>query len=196
MHQLTAPTAKPIVSAAPTSEPVTLAQAKKQLELPTAQTDHDDHLNRLIQLAREQVESDSGVVGFATTFSANLDTWPARYIELYGRPLISVTSITYTDTAGSGQTLAGADYDVDLGRVAPVIWPAYGVTWPALRDTRNAITVTYVAGHATVGAIPEIFKQAVLAMLSREFLDREGRAGRFDDAYESLVARMRRSSYP
>lgn len=194
---LNSPIARSVVSVAPTSEPVTRAEAKKQLELPSSQTDHDDYVDDLIQFGRELVEKDSGGwTGYQTTFVLKLDQWPKLYIELDRRPLISVSSITYLDTAGDSQTWSSANYEVDIRRVLPVIWPAYAVTWPAIRSIQNAITVTYVAGYATVATIPMLFKQAVLVAISREFDDRTGQRGRWDDAYESLIQRLVRNTVP
>ena len=183
-------------SAAPTSEPASLAEAKNQLGLPAGESDHDNYLSRLITLGREQVESDTGMIGFTRSWVLSLDTWPADFIQLDKWPLISVTSIAYLDTAGSSQAWSAGNYDVDISRERSVVFPSFGITWPAIRATQNAITVTYVAGHATVGAIPQRFRQAVLAVVSREFLDRQGSTNRFDDAYHALIPSLSRASYP
>lgn len=185
-----------VASAAPAQEAVNQAELKRQLDLPAADSYHDGLLTQLIRAAREQVEHDTGQVGFSTTYVLKLDGWPAAHIELDRRPLISVASIQYVDVDGNTQTLSSSDYVADTARELPAIWRAYNVTWPALRSIENNVTVTYTAGYATVAAIPALFKQAVLLAAAREFLDRQGTVNRFGDAYDAIVSRLGRASYP
>jgi hypothetical protein len=85
-------------------------------------------------------------------------SWPP-YLEIPLRPLISVTSITYTDEAGSPQTWNSTNYTVsgvgDIGRITL----KSGSNWPDLGDVPEPVTIRFVAGYATV---PEPIKQAVL----------------------------------
>ena len=84
-------------------------------------------------------------------------------IEIPRAPLISVDSITYTDTTGATQTLATSEYVVDAqGDDEPVrILPAYGKTWPATRIYPNAVTIQFQAGYANAAAVPSSIKSAI-----------------------------------
>jgi uncharacterized phiE125 gp8 family phage protein len=196
------PTLQPIQSAEPTFEPVTLAEAKRQLEIATGTTDHDDLLERLIVEAREVVEHDTGLVSVTRTFVEKLDDWPDTWIELKRRPVTSVTSITYVDTSGVTQTWGSTNYTLDTYRVTPAIRCTYGNDWPTIRGDESGITVTYVAGYTTRASIPEAFKQACLLRVAEAFDDRTGQndpsnvmIGR-KSAYERIIARLMRSTYP
>jgi uncharacterized phiE125 gp8 family phage protein len=191
------PTLQPMESAAPAWEPVTLAEAKAALEIASSTTDHDALLERLIEEARETVEHDTGIVGCTRTFVEKFDNWPDCWIELRRRPVTSVTSITYVDTAGTTQTWTATEYVLDTYRVTPAIRLAYSKTWPTLRGDESGIIVTYVAGYATRATVPQSFRQACLLRVASMFDDRTGRGERPDlDAYDRLIQRLMRSSYP
>lgn len=196
------PTLQPLQYAEPTFEPVTLAEVKTHLEIASGITDHDAMLERLISEAREVVEHDTAIVGPTRTFIEKVDDWPDTWIELRRRPVTSVTSITYVDTSGVTQTWTSSEYTLDTYRVTPAIRCTYGNDWPTVRGDESGITVTYVAGYSTRATIPEPFKQACLLRIAEAFDDRTGQndasnvmIGR-KSAYERIVARLMRSSYP
>lgn len=190
------PTLAPVVSVEPTLEPVTAAEVKKQLELPPNDSTHDTHIDRLITQAREQFEHDTGIVCLTTTVVEKLDEWPVDYIELHRRPVQSVTSVAYLDIDGNSQTWSNSNYEVDTGRVTPVIWPAYNVEWPQARSIQNAITITYVAGDTSQANLSEQIRHAVLLAIAQEFTDREGMRKQYAGAYHATINRLMRATYP
>lgn len=178
---------------------MTLDEVKLAVNLPTTASDFDDLLTRLIAEAREAVEHDTGMVLCSSTWSWKLDLWPCDHVVCPVRPVQSVTSITYVDAGGATQTWDASNYTLDVYRVQPVILRAFvsGVqaTFPVARTQQNAITVTVEAGHPTLAAIPQLAKQAVKVHVRRSYEHREGDQ-EYDRAYESLVRRLMRSSYP
>ena len=190
-------TPAPIRTVAPTFEPISLKEAKKQLELPAELADHDEHLSRLIELAREQVEHDTGLILPSATYVWKFDEWPTCDLILNRRPLASITSITYVDASGSTQTLSTSVYELDSYRVEPSVRQKYNQTWPTIRGHENDITLTAVCGYATAALIPVMARQACLLIVAREFTERAGLAIKWDmDGYDRLIRRMLRSSYP
>jgi uncharacterized phiE125 gp8 family phage protein len=195
------PIQKPIRSTEPTplQEPVTLAEAKKQCEIAADVSYHDEHIQRLVTAAREQVEHDTGLVCYTGTFTWKLTQFPCGdYFELPGvRPVTSITSITYVDTAGATQTWSSSNYALETASVTPYVRLAYGQSWPTLRGDTNGVTVVMVAGYATVLTIPQRVKQAVLLQLHTQWLlTHEQDAKGQQDGYERLIAALTRSSYP
>jgi len=88
-------------------------------------------------------------------------------------PLQSVTSIKYLDTAGDEQTLDSAAYRVDIYSHPARITPAYGYTWPALRDVINAITIEFVTGYGDeVTDVPEDLRHAIRLLAAHYFDER------------------------
>jgi uncharacterized phiE125 gp8 family phage protein len=192
------PISRPTRSAVPTFEPVTVAEAKKQCELADGVTHHDEHLSQLIKLARETVEHDTGIVACTGTFVYRMTDWPcADWFTLPDvRPISSVTSIVYVDSAGASSTFSSGDYTLDTNAVKPFVKLNYGDSWPTLRGDINGITVTFVAGYANASLVPQLFKQACLLVIAREFAMREGTAEVKFDGYQRVINLLMRSSYP
>lgn len=193
------PVSRPTRSAVPTFEPVTLTEAKKQCELADAVTHHDEHLGSLIKFARESVEHETGIVACTGTFVYRMTDWPANdWFPLPDvRPITSVSSIVYVDSAGASTTFSSGDYALDTNAVKPFVKLNYGDSWPTLRGDINGITVTFVAGYASQSAVPQLFKQAVLLLVAREFANREGMETKsFADGYQRVINLLMRSSYP
>lgn len=183
----------------PTFEPVTLVEAKKQVELPLDETRHDDSLKSLIASAREQVEHDTAIVCCSASYTLKLTNWPCHdYIELPVRPVTSVVSIVYAATDGTPTTWSSSNYVLSTSSVRPVIRLAYQAFWPTSRGWHEDITVTFLAGYTSPGGIPQLVKQACLLDIARNFRDREGEMDldKFARAYEMLVRRLQRSNYP
>lgn len=167
------------------------------MHLRVSDDSEDEKISDLITMARELVEADTGLVIGSSTWTYKLDEWPADYVTLPLRPVPSLTSIVYVDTAGTSTTWSASNYSLDTSRVVPVIFPAYQVVWPSTRDQENSITVTMTAGYATAALVPKVLKQLVLLAMSREYGDREGMAERDESmGYERLLTRYLRSSYP
>lgn len=186
------------VSTAPTTEPITLSQAKKQLEIAESDRSHDEHVQRAIVAAREQYEADTQKKLITQTIQEITDAFPGGdYFELTYRPVASVTSIAYLDTAGASQTWAAASYSLDAARRR--IWLKNGYTYPTTYDQWNAVTVTYVAGYGTQEDIPERDRQAMLLLVGYFFEDRDmlrTDAAQYWRAYERMVLNDVRSNYP
>ena len=153
---------------APTTEPVTITETKLHLRIDS--TEQDSSIAKLIMSARHAVESYLRRALISQTWDAKYDEWPDK-IELPMQPLVSVTSITYSDADDATQTLATNQYQVigAGGTNRGCIVPAYDVTWPTTRDKPEAITVRYVAGYGSgPSSVPEPIRTAIL--LSVEML--------------------------
>lgn len=185
------------VVTAPTVEPVTLAEAKKQLEISQSDTAHDDQLTLLIQAAREQWEHDTDSCCLTQTLSVTLEEWEDDEIYLPKRPVQSITSITYYDTANTQQTLSTSVYSLDAACRAVRL--KYMQIWPSIVDRWDAVTVTYVAGYTSTTTVPAIVKQAILLLVGHYFENRDqllSESMQSLPVYESLVRRFMRSTYP
>ena len=167
----------------PTSEPITTAEAKTHCRVD--HTADDTYIDTLIATARRWCEDYRNTTAFTTTWTLKLDCFPSRdsyygsldtgRIDLPRPPVASVTSVAYIDDNGDSQTVSASDYTLDnSGTLRASIYPAYGVTWPSTRAQRGAVTVVYVAGAATTGAIPATFKQAVKLLVGHWYENREG----------------------
>ena len=183
------------VSTAPTIEPVTVAEAKRNSDYDDPYRDQD--FARWITEARKQVEHDARLSLVNQTRIRKLDAFPAENYIACKPPLVSVSSISYIDTAGSSQTFASGNYEVDTNR--HVIWLAYEVDWPDTRDIQNAVTVTYVSGHGSgASTVPEAAKSAILLFCKMRFEQPEVSMSDWTTTgtYQALIETLRGHQYP
>lgn len=148
---------------APVAEPLTEAQVWDHLRVALtgspAQPVDKDYIATLLAAATSLLDGRDGILGrclVTQEWDLTLDAFPSGdCIALPLPPIQSVTSIVYTDTAGATQTLAADKYALSADRAwRPRVDIAWGESWPATRDVRDAVTVRFVAGYAS-GNSPE-----------------------------------------
>lgn len=191
----------------PTSEPVTLEEAKDHFY--GTNTNQDAVTTGMIKAAREQVEDFTSRGLMPQTFTMYLDGFPGSCpsfreglytaesrllvdillsrsgeITMPRAPLIQngtlgIDFIKYIDTTGAQQTLDPTLYQVDpQSDDDPVrILPSYGNVWPATRPQPNAVTVQFQVGYADAAHVPERCKLAIKQTLASWFEDREAVVG-------------------
>lgn len=171
------------VSVAATIDPVSVSDCKKHLNIDF--TDDDAYLGDLITAATTAAQNFTNRQFITATLLLKMSAFPGgQYpgqcatndeIRVPRPPLISVSSIAYVDSAGTSQTLAATEYQVNTANHPGLIRPAYGKYWPATRtDTYNAVTVTYTAGYgATAATVPMPIRQAIRAWIALLYEYRE-----------------------
>ena len=103
----------PVLIAAPTEEPVSLAEAKAWVGLSLLDASMDARLNDAITTARDSFERETDSQVMTATWELRLDAFP-RVIGLPKGPIASVTSIKYEDTTGATITRATSKYESDF----------------------------------------------------------------------------------
>lgn len=138
-------------------------------------SDDDTEIENIITASRQLCEDWQGRSYIERTYEHTLDDWPKDYIELPMPPLISVSSIAYTDTAGTTSTWSATEYQVDATGFVGRIMPAYGYTWPSVTLRNMAgIKVTYKAGYGDEAAdVPLKIRQAILCVIGELYENRE-----------------------
>ena len=197
------PITRPIRTTEPTAEqePISLDEARSQCGL-VGNNAHDADLQGFITSAREQVENDTGLVCYTGSFTWKLTDWPYEsWFEIRAlRPVTAITSITYLDGSGATQTWAASSYQLETSTVVPLVRLTYAQSWPGdFRGDVNGITVTLVAGYASVEAVPQRVKQAVrLAVHVLWLLKMEdaAEAQKQQVAYDRQIWLLQRGSYP
>lgn len=155
---------------APSTEPVTLSQAKVHLRV--VATDEDDYITALIVAARTACEDRLGRSLITSGWTLTLDSFPSAIVLERG-PVIGVTSISYLDADGTTQLLNASAYLVDTTHDIGRIVPAYGLAWPATRRQINAVTVVYTAGYGVAAAVPMPIVQWILLAIGDMYERRE-----------------------
>jgi uncharacterized phiE125 gp8 family phage protein len=131
-----------------TSEPLTLAEAKKHCLV--LHNDDDDVIDALIKSARDFIETYCGTPLATQTVEMKCDAF-ADFFRLPVAPVQSVTSVNYVDSDGEDQTLLASVYEGRFDGLDAAIVLKPGQLWPAtVRGSR--ITVTAEAGYVDVPA--------------------------------------------
>lgn len=160
---------------APTAAPVTLSEFKAYMQV--THSDSDAVLRDLIDSATGMIEDVTNRQIVTATWELRLDRFPpAGYtIRLPRPPLASVSSIQYVDPDGATQVWGASNYVVSNDRGAyGELWEAYAQSWPDIRDEREAVRITFIAGQA-VASVPQKIKTAVCAV-AQQLYDFPGEA--------------------
>jgi uncharacterized phiE125 gp8 family phage protein len=176
---------------APTSEPITLAEAQKQCGVAEGADYHDTVLLGLVKSAREKVEGDTSRALMPQTWDFTFDLWPCGLDPIYLpiAPVSSITSLKYYDTSGVQQTLATTVYHATrfLDREPAEIRLKNAQSWPSLYGEPGAITIRVVCGYANALAVPESLKQAMKLLISAWHSEQALN----EERYDSLISRWR-----
>lgn len=188
-----------LVTLAPTLEPVSLQEAKRQVRIDASNTIYDDELRDMIAQARAWIERRYSIALITQNrqqrqdnFYESFDRYPLdgvasqRYytrfpVKLLYNPVQSITSVKYTDTNGVQQTLvAGTDYST-AGLMTPVVG-AQDITtasiypvnsWPTFKWIPESVVINYVSGFGDDATyVPGPIKRAILYVVSHYFENR------------------------
>jgi uncharacterized phiE125 gp8 family phage protein len=152
-----------IVVTPPTFEALTLDELKDDRRIEVS--DEDADLDRRRTTVTKAIEDHCSRSFALRTLKLLLDRFPARcggVIRPPRPPLVDVVKIEYYDVNNVLQTMAVADYEVDAATEPGRIQPAYLARWPDTYTRMNAVAVTYRAGFATRGEIPQRVRSAIV----------------------------------
>ncbi|KKL94488.1 hypothetical protein LCGC14_1864120 [marine sediment metagenome] len=176
---------------APVGLVFTLAEVKAHLRVEDTANDEDALILSLMRVVQAHLDGCDAWLGRALltqTWDLVLDRFPGHRTRAGGYtgsgfaadairvplpPLVSVTSVKYTDTDGVEQTWGTSNYTVDINSQPGRIVPAYGEIWPSTRGEINAVTVRLVAGYGDRNAVPMDIKHGMLLMIGHLYEHRE-----------------------
>lgn len=182
-----------------TAQPLSLSLAKLHLRLPPTANASDPLIAELINAATYQVEHDCQTLLISRAVTEKFSDWPTGCdIDLYWRPVVSITSVKYYDTSGTQQTISSANYSLNAyGR--RIVWND-DYTLPTVDDRWDAIEVIYQAGYGADNSVmPADLLRMVRLRVGYDFENPDMLANDqvyTEQAYERLVDRYMRSTYP
>lgn len=133
----------------PAAEPIHVERAKQHLRI---DHDHEDeYIAGLVAAARAHAEVYRSEVFVTQKFELILDRFPTGRgdITLPWHPLVSVSSVVYVDTDGTSTTFATTKYTVSAKHKPGIVALAADEQWPSTQHVVDAVTITFIAGHAT-----------------------------------------------
>ena len=160
---------------APTFEPVTLEQLKRNLRIGT-QDEPDDSQDALLQeildTIIEEVQFDIGRQLARATYSAYLDDFPASGDMVLTRgPVGEISSVKYYNQLNVLTTLAAADCLLDNVELTARV--RFLNTYNVYSDRLNGVEIEFTCGWATAAEIPKDLVDAVVLLASERFLNPE-----------------------
>lgn len=175
-------------------QPVTLAEAKLHLRVDI--TDDDALITALIVAATADAEQLMGRAVLQQTWQLTLDSffpnpdaytqWPpvvvggiyssSSIITLQMPPVTAITSVQYLQAVdGVLTTMPNTDYVLANGNdYSARLVPAYGKTWPSVRNLPDAVRVLFVTGYTDAASVPELIKAWIKLRLGSLYENRSG----------------------
>lgn len=164
----------------PSSEPVTLTEAKDHLKIDG--TTDDDYITELIKHARNFAEDYMSRTIMTRDVEYRINKFPGvRHIELPVGPCNTSTgfAITYTDDEGNtGQTFATSNYELVNTYKPNIIRLLWEKEWPSDVAATEPITITYKSGVDSATDVPYTIKQAIMLLVADMYEHRTTTPGR------------------
>lgn len=156
----------------PSTEPVSLKEAKNHCRVDDDITNDDSLIRSFIKAARQKAETYTRRQLITATYELHLDAFPYT-ISPPRPPLIDVTSITYWDADGVEQTVPSDDYQVDVASTVGRIRPNIDKSWPSTYGEMGDVVVEYIAGYGGRDQVPDQIKSAILLIVGHLYEHRE-----------------------
>ena len=143
-----------VVTVPPTTEPLTSAEVTAHV-IPIDSSD-STYITDAIKDAREYCEDKTGRALAAQTIKAYPDRFECT-MRLPREPIVSITSVKYTDYDGVETTMSATNYKLNeaAGRISFKEIPAFD---PSIE---KPIEITYTAGYTT---LPRVIRRAMLIL--------------------------------
>ncbi len=152
------------------AEALDIEDAKRQLRI--THSSEDSEISRLITSARIAFESAHEHTVMQTEWEMSLQCFPT-IIEMRWMPVISITSIKYTDVNGVEQTVDPADYTLKkLDVQEEYIELVLDKSWPSTYPCKDAVRVRYQAGYADAVSVPEDIKVWMKDLITYKFMNK------------------------
>ena len=153
---------------------VTLDALKRHLRIELADSTQDTLLTDLEAAAADAMRSFLNRFLTVATVDFTIDEFPAAdYIKLPGGDLQSITSLTYTDSAGSPTVFASSNYFTLTNRVPGRLNLGFQKLWPtATLQPRGAIVIRYSVGYGEPAVVPAALTAALLMQVGGMFMAR------------------------
>lgn len=151
--------------------PITLEDAKRQLQMDTVSTERDIEVGGFLDDAVAWVEQHTGHIFEARNVTEQFDGMARLHLRAWPILPTAVPALSYRDASGASVAVAGAR--VEVSRRPARIVPGVGFRWPA--PARGLpVTVTVRAGHESPASVPRDLRRAMLILIAGYDSDREG----------------------
>lgn len=181
----------------PSSEPITLAEAK--LYLRVDDTTENDLITAIITAARRKFENDTYHYLMPQTWELylNKDEISNEQISINKSDITAISSVKYYDINNTQQTLSTSDYQTAIeGRPYSI----QITTMPQVYDRLNAMVIRFTLGYANAAAVPEDIKTAIKTLIGTLYENRQTivtgtQVNEVPDTYKFIMENYRNRVY-
>ena len=171
--------------------PITMEMVRAHLRLDDI-TSEDALVQSYLLAAASYVEKTYGIALLTQTIKEYHAGFPDDDnvgINLRISPVLSITSVKYTDNNGAEQTWSNTLYTSGIVRQTAFVIPKQNQSWPQSQTLPNSVVIEYQAGFGDGPAfIPTAIKQALLLMVGDMDSKREDNVIQLPRASELLLA--------
>ena len=160
--------------------PISLAEAKAQLNIAPAFADDDAFITDCIKAAANFVADHLQGPLMQTEYELQMSGWDksplpteeGAGIQLWKCPVVSLTSLKYFDLLNVDQTVAPGNYTLDNSGTPGRLIFASGYSLPGTFQRFDSVRLRFIAGYAAQADVPFKVKQAVQWVMSQFYLHR------------------------
>lgn len=155
---------------APSSEPITLEEAKAYLRVDDST--EDTLISALITAARRKFENDTLHYLLPQTWELylNRDEISSEPISINKSDITAISSVKYYDSSNTQQTLSTSDYQTAISGKPSCIQI---ITMPTIYDRLEAMVIRFTLGYTNAAAVPEDIKLAIKLLLATWYENRQ-----------------------
>lgn len=157
---------------ASTELPITLAEAKAQLNIESSFTDDDTLITSCIYAAGKYMENLLQHPLMEQVWELQLADFKTRV--LVQKKPVSIDSIKYDDIDNTDQTVTSTNYQVITDTVPALIVFYSSYAFPTVRDERlDAVRIRFTSGYADATVVPEDIKLQIKILVTQYYEHRD-----------------------
>lgn len=181
----------------PSSEPITLAEAK--LYLRVDDSTEDALITAIITAARRKFENDTYHYLMPQTWELylNQNEINAEQISINKSDITAISSVKYYDQSNTQQTLSTSDYQTAIqGRPYSIQL----TTVPQVYNRLEAMVIRFTLGYTNAAAVPEDIKTAIKTLIGTLYENRQTivtgtQVNEVPDTYKFIMENYRNRVY-
>lgn len=181
----------------PSSEPITLAEAK--LYLRVDDSTEDALITAIITAARRKFENDTYHYLMPQTWELylNQNEINSEQISINKSDITAISSVKYYDQSNTQQTLSTSDYQTAIqGRPYSIQL----TTVPQVYNRLEAMVIRFTLGYTNAAAVPEDIKTAIKTLIGTLYENRQTivtgtQVNEVPDTYKFIMENYRNRVY-
>jgi len=161
------------IKTAPTWDPVTVEELKRNLHIDPDNHDLDEYLQEILLSIIDQVQTGIGRQIARATYYMYLDGYPeGDEVEITLGPVDAISSVKYyADGASELTTVDSGDYQLDNSELTARL--RFFESFITDDEKMNVVEIEFTNGYGSPAAVPRSLKDAIILLASDRYLNPE-----------------------